>query len=591
MKFCRLFICGLGTILAAPACMPGGPVGPGPTPVREPGGSGGKTGQGGQGGKPSNDAGMPPPGSGMPGALDGGGSGGAGGDPGLMSDAGGPETAGGGADGGGTPERDGGGDAGPIVAGALARNLRLGLIEGTQGVFVPIARAGTAVPVADRKADLIEGRPLFLRVHVTPGAGFVARPLQAILAISSDGQATPALFEETKSIAAASRSVDLASTFNFLVPATAVLPSSRFAVSVHETTAVTTPPPEAAVAPRFPAPGQTDAPLAIKAGKMELDVVMVRATGVGGPLMDSPERRRHLEGYLYDVYPVQKLNVRWRDPVKFTKKITRNEGFSTLQQLRTMDGAKAHEYYHLLVAVEDTVETLLGIATLAGGTEADGPRRIGMTFVRKRQIDSEMDSVSHEMGHNHGRNHVAGCNAAGIDGMYPYQNTAVGVDGFSLTDKSFKPAAMYKDVMGYCYPTWISDYTFQGFARRVRAVTGFASGPGGAPVTMLAQRSLQGFALFGSGNRRNLIEGSPLWGIVQGALVDPGERPTAGRRARIVLRDGTRIDTAVSLRRLGDDDRGAEIAVTLPASGDLERIEIQLEGQGYILDEPERLAP
>jgi hypothetical protein len=313
---------------------------------------------------------------------------------------------------------------------------------------------------------------------------------------------------------------------------------------------------------------------------MEMDVVMVRAIGVGGPLMDTPERRGRVESYLSDVYPVQKFNVRWRDQVTLTKKISRNDGFALLAQLRTMDGAKPHEYYHLLVAVEDTVETLLGIANLAGPTAADGPRRIGMTFVRKRSIDSELDSISHEMGHNLGRNHVAGCNAAGIDPNYPYKNTAVGVDGYSLSERTFKPAAMYKDLMGYCYPTWISDYTLDGFAKRVRLVTAFAPAASATPpsTSTLGERSLQGFVSLPGGP-------APRWAIVDGALVSPLLRPAHARSARIVLRDGQVVNTAVQVQPLGDDGITAEIAAALPATGEIQRIDIDVDGRSYTLDE------
>ena len=600
MKSCRHTSCrsvaraalvgSLGLLVVAPGCMPAGQVSGDPASVRAPapGGSGGAAGHLGKGGGPGGHLGNGGGNGGGSGDGSGGGSGslppppdgGPSGAP-VDPDAAGNADAGGAGD-GAAPESDaGGGPPGP-----LARDIALGLIEGAQGVFVPLVRAGALVPPADRKTDLIEGRPLFIRIHVVPGKTFAARPLRAVLTVTSDDQPTPARFEDSKMIAEASRSDDLASTFNFLLPKEAVLPSSRFAVSLHETAPVASP--EPAPAPRFPAPDQADAALAIKAGKMELDLVLVRATGVGGPLMDSPERRQRVESYLYDVYPVQKLNVRWRDPVKFTKKISRNDGFATLQQLRTMDGAKPHEYYHLLVAVEDTVETLLGIAELAGATAADGPRRIGMTFVRKRSIDSELDSISHEMGHNHGRNHVAGCNAQGIDPQYPYPNTAVGVDGYSLSENAFKPAAMYKDLMGYCYPTWISDYTFDAFSRRVRAVTSFATGPGGAPVTMLGERSLQGFA---SRARGGALLGLPLWGVVDAALVGPDEQPTATRGAQVWLSDGSKVATAVTVRSLGDDGLGAEIAVALPPSGELQRIEIRLDGQSYTLDAADHFWP
>jgi hypothetical protein len=585
MKSCRSL---LASCLLAFACVPAAPTSSNIAPTRDPGG-------GGSGGRSQPPSGQGSGGmaAGTGGAASGGGAAGIGsggtGTGGSGGAAGGDDGGSVGGTGGGATTPDAGGDgAGTGAPGPLARDLTLGLIEGAQAVFVPIARDGVAVPIGDRKADLIEGRALFVRVYVTPAAGaggWKARRLRAILRLDAgaagsingggaDAGAGANVFEDEKSIAAASKSTDLESTFNFYVPAAQVRPDSRMRVSVHETEAVTTPEPK--LPPQFPATDDGGAALGIKAGRMEMDVVMVRAIGIGGPLMDTPVRRGRVESYLSDVYPVQKFNVRWRDQVTLTKKISRNDGFALLAQLRTMDGAKPHEYYHLLVAVEDTVETLLGIADLAGPTAADGPRRIGMTFVRKRSIDSELDSISHEMGHNLGRNHVAGCNAAGIDPNYPYKNTAVGVDGYSLSERSFKPAAMYKDLMGYCYPTWISDYTFDGFAKRVRLVTAFA--PATPGTSTLGERSLQGFVTLGAGP-------GPRWRIVEGALVSPLLRPSSARHARIHLRDGAMVDGAVELRPLGDDGGSAEIAVALPAVGDIQRVDLSVDGRSYILDE------
>jgi hypothetical protein len=451
-------------------------------------------------------------------------------------------------------------------AAPYARGVSFSLIEAAQGVFVPLLRGNTEVPAGDRKLELIEGRPLFVRASVTTAAGFAARPVRGVLTVET-GLRTEVLTDE-KPIAGASKPAELTTSFNFLLPAALVTPATRISLSLYEVGAAATP--EPSTPPRYPASGT--APLGIKAGKMELDLVIATAVGPDGTLADTPERRKRVELYLFDVYPVQKLNVRWRPLVKLPKKIAYADGFSLLQSLRTMDGAKPHEYYHLLVPVEDTSETLLGIANVASTTPADGARRIAMTFVRKRAIDSELDTISHEMGHNHGRQHVAGCNAQGIDAKYPYPNTMVGVSGYSLSEAALKPAPMYKDLMGYCYPTWLSDYTFDGFAKRVRAVSAFASTAGTSPR---ASRSLQGF-----------VEGDVVrWGLVDGAVLAEGIVPTATQFA-LIHAGGTPVRAAVSYRALGEGQRVHEIAVDLP--DDLrdspERIDVTVGGRSYTLD-------
>jgi hypothetical protein len=450
---------------------------------------------------------------------------------------------------------------GPPAAGVWARNVRVGVVEAGQGPFVRLGQGAMVVPLAMRNAPVIEGRPIFVRVHLQTEAGFAPRPLRAVLTVQEGDSRRD--FEETKMIAGASSAERLESSFNFLVPAAEVRPRAGLSVAVYETAAVETP--EPTQPPRFPPAGVVD--LGAKAGRMVLDLVLVPAIGVGGPIDDSPARRKTLENHLYDVYPVQKLNVRWREPLRFTTRISASQGFAALAEARTEDGAKASEYYHLMIARADTREAFLGIANLAGAGERDGARRIGITFLDPRVADASVDSTSHEIGHNHGRNHAPNCGAGGPDPGYPYAMGALGVDGISLSEGVFYPRARRFDIMGYCSPTWISDYTWRGFEQRVRAVSAYSQTPVGMA---LAERSLQGFLTPGE---------APVWTVVPGNLVGVGAA-AAGRAARIAMADGSAREAAISVQTMSDD-RTREIAVDLPAEGEVQAVTVVVDGARF----------
>ena len=300
---------------------------------------------------------------------------------------------------------------------------------------------------------------------------------------------------------------------------------------------------------------------------MVLDLVLVPAVGVGGPIDDSPARRQALENHLYDVYPVQKLNVRWREPLRFTTRISASEGFAALAEARTEDDAGPSEYYHLMIARADTREAFLGIANLVGASAREGARRIGITFLDPRVADASVDSTSHEIGHNHGRNHAPNCGAGGTDPGYPHPMGALGVDGISLSEGVFYTRRGRFDIMGYCSPTWISDYTWRGLEQRVRAVSAFSPPAGLA----LAERSLQGFLTPGE---------APVWSVALGNLTADAAPPSPTRRARLTLADGRQIDAPVSVQRMSDD-RTRELAVNLPADATVTSVQVDVDGARF----------
>ena len=80
---------------------------------------------------------------------------------------------------------------------------------------------------------------------------------------------------------------------------------------------------------------------------------------------------------------------------------------------------------------------------------------------------------AHEVGHNHGRPHAPGCNAAYPDPSFPYVVNVSGDlrgyigdsahpnYGFDIKTQAIYSYTKYTDIMGYCGPKWISDYTYK----------------------------------------------------------------------------------------------------------------------------------
>ena len=73
----------------------------------------------------------------------------------------------------------------------------------------------------------------------------------------------------------------------------------------------------------------------------------------------------------------------------------------------------------------------------------------------------EVEIIAHELGHSWGRSH-APCGVNGsTDPNYPYPAGNIGVYGFDVATTTLYPPST-AEVMSYCHPQWISDYTYTG---------------------------------------------------------------------------------------------------------------------------------
>ncbi len=102
------------------------------------------------------------------------------------------------------------------------------------------------------------------------------------------------------------------------------------------------------------------------------------------------------------------------------------------------------------------------------------------SFARVRTV-----TVAHELGHNMDLRHAPCGGAGGPDPAFPTRDGTIGVWGFNSADSSLvDPEA--SDLMSYCGPKWISDYSFsKAFDHRVREEGGAAPARTGVARTLL----------------------------------------------------------------------------------------------------------
>ena len=210
----------------------------------------------------------------------------------------------------------------------------------------------------------------------------------------------------------------------------------------------------------------------------------------------------YLTDFTYRVYPVPSVNTTTHASMSYNGPCTSGmpdptynlDGSGDWRNI--LDGitwlwlteGTPDSYYYGLLDVYCGGSCVSGIGWIGSRKAAVGFTGIGASHTYAS------DTHAHEVGHNHGRRHVPGCGASGVDPVYPYALGKIGdIDhqnyGFDISRLDLESYMSFYDMMGYCDPVWISDYTYE--ALMVQHI---------APDGVAAQASAGGGSLLVSGN-------------------------------------------------------------------------------------------
>jgi Metallo-peptidase family M12 len=303
---------------------------------------------------------------------------------------------------------------------------------------------------------LVQDRTGYLRVFVVANQVNVAAPTVRVrfyrdLVLQSE-QIIPA---PLAAVPTAADEGSLSNSWNIPVAASVIQPGLSIVAEVDPNNAVLeskesdnafSSAPQALTVRSVPAVNVTLVPIRQKGNNLSGNVSVANAS----QFMDAAQR----------MHPLSSINLVVRTQYTTTTSDTLeddngNGAWGTILQeldiLRIADGNSRHYYGVAKVSYSSGVA---GVAYVSTSTSAE---RVAMGW---DYLPTGSTVAAHELAHNWGRNHAPCGSPSGLDPSYPYASGNIGIYGLDVAGPTVK-APDLGDVMGYCDPKWISDYTYQ----------------------------------------------------------------------------------------------------------------------------------
>ena len=305
-----------------------------------------------------------------------------------------------------------------------------------------------SVQTLSRSVPLVAGRDAYLRVFLRGDRPSFYAP-KVRVHVYHDGvlRESADLAAEADSIPTEVREADYAGSWNAMLPARLVRPGMSLVVEADPGRVV---PLASGSRMRYPAAG-TLALDVRTVPKLWLRLVPILQTRQGTTGNATPFNKEAWVRDLVAMFPVAEYDVDIRAP--YSTGTTANTARAWEQMIM--------EIYALRVA-DGNDRYYYGVLTHAGGVGIAGIGFIGYpTAVGYDVLPAGAGTLAHELGHNMGREHAPCGNPGGPDPNYPYAGGGIGVHGFDMFRGTPKSPTVEKDLMSYCDPEWISDYTYR----------------------------------------------------------------------------------------------------------------------------------
>ncbi|WP_419858193.1 leucine-rich repeat domain-containing protein [Candidatus Palauibacter irciniicola] len=240
--------------------------------------------------------------------------------------------------------------------------------------------------------------------------------------------------------------------------------------------------------------------------------------------------------------PVAGLDLTVHEPV-FTSS---HDSFVLLREtalIRTMEGGSG---YYLGTIPGPFADAVGGRAQIGGWASVAQPAA---------------EIIAHELGHNMSLRHAPCGRPRSVDSAFPNTGGSIGAWGYDFRAEALKPPGT-PDLMSYCRPRWVSDYSF---AKALRHRLEDEAGADAARRTARAAAPTPSLVLWGGVDEHGVLFLEPAF-VAEAPPPGPGlPAPPARYRIRGTASDGEALFAIdVDMRPIADGNGGSGFAVALP---------------------------
>jgi hypothetical protein len=303
----------------------------------------------------------------------------------------------------------------------------------------------------DNSVPMVAGRDALLRVFVTASNANSATPAVRVRLYSGSSLVDSVLVPAPGgSVPLGVDTTTIGSSWNALIPASRVQANLAILADVDPSNAV----PETDKSDNsWPASGVPAPIQVLPVAPLHLRFVPVRQGGLTGNVTSANQEQ--LLALTRSMYPLAAYDI----DVRAT--YTSSSGPLVSNDSNGAWGAILSEVYALRTADAST-RNYFGVVGTSYNSGYAGLGYIGApAAIGWDKANTVANVVTHELGHNFGRSH-APCGVTPADASYPYPNAIIGEWGLDLGALALKSPSGFKDIMSYCGPNWVSDYTYEG---------------------------------------------------------------------------------------------------------------------------------